>query len=477
MKTACSPDDHGMLAGSTVSRRRFLNRALCGAAAGWVASPFALAAEYGDGYVLAPKKTHHLPRAKQLLFVFLTGGFSHIDTFDPKPKLNQMHGQPFPAFGLRPDETRNQPLLGSPFKFKRCGQSGLPISDLFPHLQTVADDLLVIRTLHTDIVEHFQATLAMHTGSATIPLPSIGAWLSHGLGTFNPNLPPYVVVAEHLPYAGSQVWDSNFLPPLHQGVRIVPGYDPMPNLKSTAPPAVQSATLAELETIMLRDVNLAHAALRPGDENLRARTASFQAARGMMDEAPKVFSVANESRSILDGYGVTTGDTTSFAWQCLVARRLLERGVRTVELIDSGSHANWDAHGNMKDHGPMARRVDQPLAMLIRDLKQRGMLDDVVIAICTEFGRTPWTDSPKGQGRNHYAKAFSCLLAGAGIQGGATYGTTDEFGSSIVENPAHVHDYHATILHLMGIDHTRLTYHYSGRNYRLTDVYGTVIPV
>ena len=473
MSTERCRDDFGIRAETPLSRRRFMTRAMGIAAAGGIISPYSLAAGIGDGYVLAPKKTHHAPRAKQLLMIFLTGGFSHIDTFDPKPKLNEMHGKPFPAFGLRADESKAQPLLGSPFKFTQCGQSGLPISELFPHLQTVADDLLVIRSLHTDIVEHFQATLAMHTGSATIPLPSVGAWLSYGLGTFNPNLPPYVVLAEHLPYAGSQVWDSNFLPPLHQGVRIVPGNDPMPNLKSTAP----SATLAELEAIMLRDVNEAHASLRPGDENIRARTASFQTARGMMNDAPEVFSVANESRAILDGYGVAAGDTKSFAWQCLVARRLLERGVRTVELIDSGSHSNWDAHGNMKDHRDMAKHVDQPIAMLIRDLKERGMFDDTLIAICTEFGRTPWTDSPKGQGRNHYAKAFSCLLSGAGIQGGTTYGATDEFGSSIIENPVHVHDYHATILHLMGIDHTRLTYHYSGRNFRLTDVYGSVIPV
>ncbi len=348
----------------------------------------------------------------------------------------------------------------------------MPISELFPNLQTVADDLFVIRSMHTDIVEHFQATLAMHTGSATIPLPSIGAWLSYGLGTDNPNLPPYVVLCEHLPYAGSQVWDSNFLPPIHQGVRIIPGPEPLPNLKSTIP-----LSLAELEAKMLDDVNAAHATLRPGDENLTARMSSFRSARGMMDEAPQLFAVSDESSATLASYGAEPGDTKSFAWQCLVARRFLERGVRTVKIIDSGSHDNWDAHGNMKDHLPKARRVDQPIAALIRDLKQRGMLDDTVVAICTEFGRTPWTDSPTGQGRNHFAKAFTCLLAGAGIQGGQAYGTTDEFGSSIVEKPTHVHDYHATILHLLGIDHTRLTYHYAGRNYRLTDVFGKVIPL
>lgn len=457
----------------TISRRQWLSLlAACGCS-GVGFSPLLFAAEQNGAHVLAPKRTHHSPRAKQLIMIFLTGGYSHVDTFDPKPILKAKHGEPFPAFGLRPEEAQRQPLLGSPFDFEQCGESGLWISELFPQMKTVADDLFVIRSMHTDIVEHFQATLAMHTGSATIPLPSVGAWLSYGLGTYNPNLPSYVVLAEHLPYAGSQVWDSNFLPPIHQGVRILPGNDPIADVKSPA----LSMTLAELEAEMLREVNRWHAQARPGDENLLARSASFESARGLMQIAPEIFDVTNESSFIRSGYGIAEGDAKSIAWQCLMARRLIERGVRTVEIIDSGSSNNWDAHGNMNDHRPMAKRVDQPIAMLIRDLKQRGLLDDVLIAVCTEFGRTPWTDSPTGKGRNHYAKAFTCLLAGAGIEGGRTYGATDEFGSSIIENPCHVHDYHATILNLLGIDHTRLTYHFSGRNYRLTDVYGNVIPL
>lgn len=457
------------------TRRGFLGCAgACAAAAALERfTRLSFAAEIGGGGLLAPKPSHFPPKAKQLLFIFLTGGFSHLDTFDPKPELRKRHGKPFPAVGLRPDDARPLPLLGSPFKFKQCGQSGLWISELFPHLQRVADELCVVRTLHTDIVEHFQATLAMHTGSSTIPLPSIGAWLSHGLGTFNPNLPPYVVLAEHLPYAGSQVWESNFLPPQHQGVRIAPGDEPLPNLQSNA----RSATLAELEAQMLRDVDAAHASLHPGDETLRARTASFDVARGMMTEAKDVFDLAGESRRVREEYGVQEKDSRSFAWQCLVARRLLERGVRTVELIDTGSHDNWDAHGDIAQHRPKARRVDRALAALIGDLKRRGMLEEVLVAICTEFGRTPWSDGGNGKGRNHYARAFTCLLAGGGVRGGICHGETDEFGARIVRDPAHVHDYHATILHLMGIDHTRLTYHYGGRDYRLTDVYGSVLPV
>lgn len=457
---------------SSFSRRRFLG--CCGSA---LLADFSLharlarAAQMGGGGALAPRPGHFPPKARQLVFVFLTGGFSHLDTFDPKPKLNADHNKPMPAFGLRPDESKPLPLLGSKFKFEPSGQSGLPISELFSHLRSVADDLCVIRSMHTDIVEHFQGTLAMHTGSATVPLPSIGAWLSYGLGTFNQNLPSYMVLAEHFPYAGAQVWDSNFLPAEHQGVRIIPGSKPIGDLE----PPSRALKLRELEEMMLRDVNETHLAERPTDPNLQARIASFNTARGMMREAPEVFDLARESDRTLEQFGLTRADNKSFAWQCLVARRLIERGVRVVELIDTGSHDNWDSHGDMETHRPKALRVDRALTALIQDLKARGLLDQTLVAICTEFGRTPWSDSGNGKGRNHYAKAFSCLLCGAGVKGGMTYGETDEYGSSIIANPCHVHDYHATILHLMGIDHTRLTYRYGGRDFRLTDVAGEVL--
>ncbi|MBL9169363.1 MAG: DUF1501 domain-containing protein [Verrucomicrobiales bacterium] len=457
----------------SINRRRFLRSAAgCVGSAGLGCWPGLMqAAVQGEARILAPRATHFPAPAKNLLFVFLTGGFSHVDTFDPKPRLQAMNGEAIPAFGLRPDEAKKQPLLASPFAFRQCGQSGLWLSDLFPNLRTVADDLCVIRSLHTDIVEHFQATLAMHTGSATIPLPSIGAWLSHALGTTNPNLPSYLVLAEHLPYAGAQVWDSQFLPPHHQGVRVVPGEDPIPNLK----PIPRPGTLAELERRMLDDVNAAHAARRPGDLSVKARIQSFATGRGMMLEAPQVFDLAAERPETLEAYGVKAGDRTSFAWQCLMARRLVERGVRVVELIDTGSHDNWDSHGDMQAHRPKALRVDRALTALLTDLKQRGLFEQTLVVICTEFGRTPWTDSSNGKGRNHFAKAFSCLLAGAGVKGGMAHGETDEFGASIVKDPVHVHDYHATILHLMGLEHTRLTYRYGGRDFRLTDVSGEVI--
>ncbi|PYI80460.1 MAG: DUF1501 domain-containing protein, partial [Verrucomicrobia bacterium] len=264
---------------STLLRRRDFLRC-CGSAL--TARGFGLypqlsrAAALRGGHPLAPKPAHFPPKAKQLIFLFLTGGVSHLDTFDHKPKLIADHNKPIPAFGLRPDEAKPLPLLGSKFKFEPGGKSGLMISELFPHLRAMADDLCVIRSMHTDIVEHFQGTLAMHTGSATVPLPSIGAWLSYGLGTFNPNLPSFVVLAEHFPYAGAQVWDSHFLPAEHQGVRIVPGDKPIADLD----PLPRPVTLRELEEIMLRDVNETHAALRPNDSNLRARIASFDTDRG-----------------------------------------------------------------------------------------------------------------------------------------------------------------------------------------------------
>ncbi len=401
--------------------------------------------------------------------IFLSGGFSHVDTFDYKPKLLADTGRVVPSVDLR--GTAQQPLLGSPFRFRAQGASGLMISELFPNLGALADDLCVIRTLHTDIVEHFQAVLAMHTGSATVPLPSLGSWVSYGLGSANPNLPPYVVLAEHLPYAGSQVWDSGFLPSTHQGVRIIPGDEPIPDLKSTW----KSATLRELERTMLHGLNERHAGARPGDDALAARNATYDTAAGLMREAPAIFDFTKESASTLRLYGIEPGDTRSLAAQCLIARRLIESGVRAVELIDTGSQDNWDSHGDMQAHRPKALRVDRALAALLRDLKQRGLLSQTLVAICTEFGRTPWTDAPGTKGRNHYAKAFSCLLAGAGVKGGCAYGQTDEYGITIVEKPVHVHDYHATILHLMGIDHKQLTYRYAGRDFRLTDVDGEVV--
>ena len=425
-----------------------------------------LAAFAGEMRPVVSAKPHFPAKAKRLIVLFLTGGFSHVDTFDPKPALLRDKHKIVDGANLR--GIAKVPLQPSPFKFTPCGESGLMISELFPHLGKMADDLCVIRSMHTDILEHFQAALAMHTGSATVPLPSLGAWLSYGLGTDNPNLPPYVVLCEHLPYGGSQLWDSNFLPPIHQGTRVIPGHDPIPNLK----PVVDNMSLRALEARMLDDLNTRYVDARPQDLNLAARSQSFRTARGMMEIAPQVLDFSDETDATHEMYGLERGDRSSFAWQCLAARRLAESGVRAVEIIDTGASNNWDSHGDMQHHRPKADRVDKAIAALMRDLKQRGLFDETLIAICTEFGRTPFDE---GLGRNHWHRAFSCLLTGGGVRGGMTYGTTDEYGIDIVENGCHVHDYHATILHLLGIDHERLTYRYAGRDFRLTDVSGRVL--
>ncbi len=450
-----------------LSRRRFLHScAAAGVGSLALRAQLQSAAVAGEMRSVMPSGPHFTPKAKRLIVLFLTGGVSHVDTFDPKPALLRDRGRIVDGPSLR--AVARQPLQPSPFQFRPRGESGLMISEIFPQLGDLADDLCVIRSMNTDIVEHFQASLAMHTGSATVPLPSIGAWLGYALGSDNPNLPPYVVLCEHLPYGGSQLWDSNFLPPVHQGTRIIPGKDPIPNLR----PVVEDTTLRSLEARMLDDLNTRFAEARPGDLALAARSHSFQTARGMMEVAPQVLDFSDETDVTHQLYGLERGDRSSFAWQCLAARRLAERGVRAVEIIDSGASNNWDAHSDMQHHRPKAQRIDQPIAALLKDLKQRGLFDDTLVAICTEFGRTPFDDGP---GRNHWHRAFSCLLTGAGIRGGMTYGMTDEYGIHIAENPCHVHDYHATILHLMGLDHERLTYRYAGRDFRLTDVAGNVV--
>ena len=361
-------------------------------------------------------------------------------------------------------------LNASPFRFKHYGENGLRISELFPHIGNNIDEFAVIRSLVNDHISHGQATLAMHCGLTTIPMPSLGSWISYGLGTDNRNLPSFVVLASALPYAGSQVWDSSFLPGHHTGTRLVPGNDPIPNLKSP----IESTTLEDLERRMLKRINERNFVDRSRDPQLKARMATFQTAAGMMKLAPKVLNVGSETRSTLAMYGVAEGDNQSTAWQLLASRRLVERGVRVVEIVHTGSGANWDSHGDMQGHRRLARQVDQPLAALVRDLKQRGMLDSTLVVLCTEFGRAP-AGTKDEKGRNHHNSAFTCLLAGGGTKAGTIYGKSDTYGNRVAENEVHVHDFHATILHLMGLDHERLTYRFGERDFRLTDVHGEVV--
>lgn len=410
-----------------------------------------------DTNPLAPKAPHFPGKAKRVIFIYLPGGVSHLDTFDPKEKLITSAKEP------------GNKYVPPPWEFKRGGRCGTEVSDLFPHIRECMDGICLIRSLHGDHNDHFQATMGIHTGSVTFTRPSIGSWVSYGLGTVNQNLPSFVVLAPKLPYAGSQVWSSDFLPGCHSGTRVLAGAEPIPNLNRLAP----SAKVQELELGLLERFNRKHQLSRPSDPALAARIKSFETAYGMQAEMPEVLDLSKETDATLKLYGLERGSTKGFAWQCLVARRMVERGVRFVELIDVGSSNNWDAHGDIKTHEPLARNVDQAIAGLLKDLKSRSLLQDTLVVWTTEFGRTPTPDGPKG--RSHQASVYSSWLAGGGVKPGIVYGSSDDIGRRPAENPVHVHDFHATILHCLGFNHLKLTFRHAGRDFRLTDVAGEVV--
>jgi hypothetical protein len=421
---------------------------------------------------LAPAAPHFVPRARRVIFLFMTGGVSHVESFDPKPNLFRDHTRTVTIHEWQGRPGKFTRHLKKPhWAFRPHGKCGTEVSDLFPRVAGCVDDLCVIRSLKSDHTNHYEATLMMHTGSISFARPSLGAWLSYGLGTVNRNLPSFLVLAPHVPYAGDQTWGADFLPPCHQGTRVVPGPVPIADMKRRTP----TARLQDLELQMLQVRNREHLAARGGDRDLAARIQSFETAWGMQQEAPEAFDLSREPDSVLKMYGLARGSTQGFAWQCLVARRLAERGVRFIELIDVGSANNWDAHGDMNTHLPLAKNVDQPIAGLLQDLKLRGMLDDTLVVWATEFGRTPYNERPDAAGREHHHWAFSVWMAGGGVKRGVTYGASDEYGIHVAEDPVHVHDFHATILHLMGLDHERLTFRHAGRDFRLTDVHGRVV--
>ncbi|HIF81400.1 MAG TPA: DUF1501 domain-containing protein [Gammaproteobacteria bacterium] len=414
---------------------------------------------------LDPKKPHFSPKAKRVIFLFMTGGVSHVDTFDPKPFLNKNHDKPM---------TKGRRYYkGSGWGFKKHGQCGMEFSDLFPHIGGMADDICMIRSMQNINGDHFGATIGLHTGSDTFKRPSIGSWVSYGLGTYNANLPSFMVISPGLPYAGGQIWGSDFLPVLHQGTRIIPGPEPIANMRQRK---LTSAQQRE-ELGLLEFFNRQHLNGRENDSNLRARIKSFETAAGMQTAAPEAFDLSKENEATHKLYGLKRGDTKSFGWQCMVGRRLIERGVRFVELIDGDTRIdyNWDAHANMTNYDRLARNVDQPIAGLLRDLKDRGMMEDTLLVFATEFGRGPFQPTPGVNGRGHHSRVYSSWLAGAGIKGGMIHGASDELGDNVAKDVVTVHDFQATILHLLGIDHERLTYRHAGRNFRLTDVHGNVV--
>jgi hypothetical protein len=459
---------HGQSPPPALSRRQLLRRLGGGfgslALAGLLAEEAAAAP--GDN-PLAVRPPHFSARAKRVVFLFMPGGPSQVDTFDPKPRLTRDHGKPSPKLYL--GQQRN--LLASPWKFRRHGRSGLEVSELFPHTAACADDLCVIRSMVADDVNHPGGCLQMNTGERVFSRPSLGAWVTYGLGSENQNLPGFVAIGPGPLIEGSRQYGASFLPAAYQGTFVADLNRPIRNL---ANPRV-SLERQRRELDALGRLNEAHRAARAEDSRLSARMASFELAYRMQMQAPDAFDLGRESDATKRLYGIDDKTTEVFGRQCLLARRLVERGVRFVQLYHTtGGFQPWDQHGNLKGgHAKNAAATDRPIAALLQDLKARGLLGETLILWGGEFGRTPAAQG--ADGRDHHPYGFSMWLAGGGVKGGHAHGATDDFGWDAVQDPVHVHDLHATLLHLLGLDHTRLTYRYAGRDYRLTDVSGTVV--
>ena len=407
---------------------------------------------------LSPKASHFPAKAKHVIFLFMNGGPSHVDTFDPKPELEKQAG--------KQASNGKGKYLASPFKFSRYGQSGIEVSELYPHVGRTIDDICVLRSMYTSTPNHEPGLFMMNSGSQQPIRPSLGSWLTYGLGTENQNLPGFVVLCPGKPVVGPALWSNSFLPGIYQGTHVNnSNLDPekvIGHLKNTS---VSSASQRRLLDLMQK-MNQSHMDQRPQDNQLEARIQSLEIAYRMQSEAQEAFDIRRETAATRDLYG-----KGEFADGCMIARRLVERGVRMVQLY-YGSGQPWDAHGSIMDHKRDAIKSDQAIAGLIHDLKARGLFNDTLIVWGGEFGRTPTAEGVNG--RNHHATGFSMWLAGGGIKGGMTFGATDDLGMKAVENRMSVHDLHATILHLMGMNHEKLTFRYSGRDFRLTDVHGNV---
>jgi Protein of unknown function (DUF1501) len=422
---------------------------------------------------LAPKPPHFVPKAKRVIFLFMHGGPSQVDTFDYKPLLTRDHGKPLPFDKPRVVSSQTGNLLASPWKFQQYGQSGAWVSDLFPHVGRCADDLCIVNGMWGSNSRHGAALLELHTGSDTFVRPSMGSWINYGLGTENENLPGFITVCPTLTHGGVNAYSSAFLPAIYQGTPL--GNASIPADKASIP-FIKNVDnlprdLQRMELDLVRELNQDHLLKSGADSALEARINSFELAFQMQAAAPELQSIADESPQTLKMYGIDGGPTQNFGRQCLMARRFAERGVRFVQV----SHSyKWDQHGNLKaEHGSNALEVDQPIAALLTDLKQRGLLDDTLVLWGGEFGRTPVAQG--GDGRDHNPQGYTMWLAGGGIKPGIRWGATDDYGYYAVEDKMHLHDLHATMLHLLGLDHLRLTYKHAGRDFRLTDVAGEVV--
>ncbi len=447
------------------TRRDLLKGLSCGfgyAALAGLASE--AAAESGRHNALAPRTPHFPARAKRVIFLCMRGGPSHVDTFDYKPQLEVDTGKPAP-------KQKNRKLMHSPWKFQQHGQSGLWISELFPHVARHADALCLLNGMHADVPSHPECFVQLHTGSFQFVRPSMGAWVLYGLGAENANLPGFITLNPPSRVGGAQNYGSSFLPALYQGTRI-----------GQLGQSLKTATVGNLKNPRLdrslqrrqidfvQSLNRGLAEERQSDEQIESVIQSFELAFRMQSELPKVLDLSKETASTQAAYGVDQGPTDNFGRQCLLARRLAESGVRFIEL----SHANWDQHGGLKKRlAANCQAVDQPIAALLDDLKQRDMLKDTLVVWGGEFGRTPHIK--KADGRDHNSTGFTFWMAGGGVRGGIAHGSTDEYGIEAVDGKVHFHDLHATMLHLLGLDHKKLTYRYAGRDFRLTDVHGNVV--
>ena len=465
-----------------VTRRHFFSRCAMGLGSIALASLMGNRSALGQQALpnpLAPKPTMFRPRAKNIIFLFMAGGPSQLELFDYKPKLVQLNGQPIPQSFIEGKRfafmgsSHGTQLLGTRRGFKRHGQSGMWVSDLFPHTAEIVDDVSFLMGCKAELFNHAPAKLFMNTGSGQFGRPSMGSWVTYGIGSEAYDLPGFVVLQSgpRGPRGGAVNWGSGFLPTSYQGVPFRGGGEPILNL--TSPEGITAQK--QRQTLdAIRDLNLARL-VETGDPEITTRISSYEMAYRMQSSAPELIDLSGESEATLNLYGVDK-DEPSFARNCLLARRLVERGVRFVQLY----HTNWDSHGGpgenlQSDFEKVCRDVDQGQAALVKDLKARGLLDDTLVIWGGEFGRTPMGENRDTTGRNHHIDAFTMWMAGGGVKPGQILGQTDELGFNPVEDPAHVHDIHATILHLLGLDHKKLTFRFQGRDFRLTDVHGEIL--
>ena len=460
-----------------LSRRAMLREAACGFGYLGLAGLLAQESAFADvnANPLLPRAPHFAPRAKRVIFLFMHGGPSSIDTFDFKPRLVQDNGKPLPM--KRPlafADGDPGPLMKNQWEFRPGGKSGIPVSDLFPHVRDVVDELCIIRSMVGEGVDHGAALLQTFTGTSTFTRPSMGSWVLYGLGSENRDLPGFITIKPALSHGGAKNWSSAFLPGAYQGTSIGHAGLKVDDIRGEPIEYLLNKKLSSeqqrYELDMLQNVNRRHADLRKHDPQLEARIQSFELAFRMQMRAPEAFEVEKESEATKKLYGLDDPTTADFGWQCLLARRLAERDVRYIQCTHS---YKWDQHSDLYEkHTENAKEVDKPIAGLVTDLKARGLLDDTLLIWAGEFGRTPVSES--GNGRDHNPYGYTIWMAGAGLKKAFVYGATDEFGYHAVEDRMHIHDFHATVLHMLGLDHEKLTYRYSGRDFRLTDVAGVV---